>query len=86
MDRVINNNYCNLIYMAQATPRIPWKEVLDVIRETQPFHNLLLNYQGLVEQNHMPADMAETLSVNPIKMIHASCTKALRAGNIQTGD
>ena len=70
--------------MAQA--RIPWKEVLDVIKETQPFHNLLLTYQGLVEQNHMPADMAETLSANPIKMIHASCLKALRAGNIQTAD
>jgi hypothetical protein len=70
--------------MAQA--RIPWKEVLDVIKETQPFHNLLLTYQGLVEQNHMPADIAENLCANPIKMIHASCTKALRAGNIQTAD
>jgi hypothetical protein len=34
----------------------------------------------------MPADIAETLCVNPIKMIHASCTKALRASNIQTAD
>jgi uncharacterized membrane protein len=34
----------------------------------------------------MPADMAETLSANPIKMIHASCTKALRASNILTAD
>ena len=70
--------------MAQA--RISWKEVLDVIKETQPFHNLLLTYQSLVEQNHMPVDVAETLCVNPIKMIHASCTKALRASNIQTAE
>lgn len=34
----------------------------------------------------MPADMAETLCVNPIKMIHTSCTKALKASNIQTTD
>jgi hypothetical protein len=34
----------------------------------------------------MPADMAETLSANPIKMIHASCSNALRASNIQTAD
>ena len=34
----------------------------------------------------MPAEMAETLSANPIKMIHAACTKALRASNIQTAD
>jgi len=34
----------------------------------------------------MPADMAETLCVNPIKMIHTSCTKALKASNIQTSD
>jgi hypothetical protein len=70
--------------MAQA--RVPWKEVLDVIKETQPFHKLLLNYQELVEQNHMPAEMAETLCANPIKMIHAACTKALRASNIQTAE
>jgi hypothetical protein len=70
--------------MAQA--RISWKDVLDVIKEIQPFHNLLLTYQGLVEQNHMPAEMAETLTLNPIKMIHASCSRALRASNIQTAD
>ena len=70
--------------MVQA--RILWKEVLDVIKETQPFHNLLLNYQGLVEQNHMPADIAEGLCANPIKMIQAACTKALRASNIQTAE
>jgi hypothetical protein len=57
-----------------------------MIKETQPFQNLLINYQGLVEQNHMPADMAETLCANPIKIIHAFCTKALRASNIQTAD
>ena len=72
--------------MAQVQPRVPWKEVLDVIKDSQKFHNLLLNYQGLVEQNDMPAEMAETLSTNPIKMIHAACTKALRASNIQTAD
>ena len=57
-----------------------------MIKETHEFFKLILNYQDLVEKKHMPADMAETLSVNPIKMIHASCTKALRAGNIQTGE
>ena len=70
--------------MAQA--KVPWKEVLDLIKETQPFHNLLLTYQGLVEQNHMPSDVAEGLCANPVKMIHASCTKALRASNIISAD
>jgi uncharacterized membrane protein len=57
-----------------------------LIKETKPFHELLLNYQGLVEHKHMPPDVAEGLCANPIKMIHASCTKALRASNIQTDD
>jgi hypothetical protein len=69
-----------------AQPRVPWKEVLDVIKDSQQFHNLLVTYQGLVEQNHMPADMAETLCANPIKMIHTACAKALRASNIQTAE
>ena len=56
-----------------AQPRVPWKEVLDVIKDSQQFHNLLVTYQGLVEQNHMPADVAEGLCANPIKMIHAAC-------------
>ena len=34
----------------------------------------------------MPADVAETLCANPIKMIHTFFTKALRASNIQTSD
>lgn len=34
----------------------------------------------------MPADVAETLCANPIKMIHTFCTKALRASNIQISD
>ena len=34
----------------------------------------------------MPAEVAETLLANPIKMIHSACTKALRASNIQTDD
>ena len=70
--------------MVQA--RVLWKEVLDVIKETQPFHKLLQNYQELVEQNQVPAEVAEGLCGNPIKMIHAACTKALRASNIQTAD
>ena len=70
--------------MAQA--RIAWKEILDVIKETQPFHNLLLTYQNLVEQNHMTVDMAEPPCLNPIMKIYASCTKALRASNIQTDE
>ena len=35
--------------MAQAQPRVPWKEVLDVIKDSQKFFNLLITYQGLVE-------------------------------------
>ena len=69
-----------------AQPRVAWKEVLDVIKDSQKFHNWLVTYQGLVEQNHMPADVAEGLCANPIKMIHAACTKALRASNIQTAE
>ena len=72
--------------MAQVQPRVPWKEVLDVIKDSQKFYNLLVTYQGLVEQNDMPAEVAEGLCANPIKMIHAACTKALRASNIQTAD
>ncbi len=34
----------------------------------------------------MPADVAESLLANPVKMIHTACTKALRASNIQTDD
>ncbi len=34
----------------------------------------------------MPTDVAESLSANPIKMIHAACTKALRASNILTAN
>ena len=34
----------------------------------------------------MPADVAEGLCANPIKMIQAACTKALRASNIQTAE
>ncbi len=34
----------------------------------------------------MPVDTAETLCKNPIKIIHASCSKALRASNILTAD
>ena len=57
-----------------------------MIKETHEFFKLMLNYQDLVEKKHMPADMAETLCANPVKMIHTACTKALRASNIQTGD
>ena len=46
----------------------------------------MLTYHELVEKKHMPADVAETLCANPIKMIHTFCTKALRASNIQTSD
>jgi hypothetical protein len=72
--------------MAQA--RVPWREVLDVINEIQPCFNLLLNYKGLVEQKDMPMppDVAETLCGEPIKRIHASCTKALRVSNILSAD
>ena len=69
-----------------AQPRIAWKEVLDVIRETQPFNNLLLTYQNLVDQNHMTAEMAEPPCLNPIIKIHASFSKALRVSNIKTDE
>lgn len=66
--------------MAQG--RVPWNEVLEVIKETQEYYKLMLNYQDLVDKKHMPVEMAETLCANPIKMIHSSCYKALRTSNI----
>ena len=50
--------------MAEA--RVPWSEVQDLMKVVPEFYQLILNYQGLVEKNHMPANVAETLCANPI--------------------
>ena len=70
--------------MAQA--KVPWNEFQDLMRVMQEFYTLMVQYQDMVSRNHMPVEVAEGLCVNPIKMIHAACSKALTAGNIQTAE
>ena len=70
--------------MAQG--RVPWNEVKDLMAVMQEYYQLMTQYQDMVSRNHMPADVAESLCANPIKMIHASCSKALKASNIPTSD
>ena len=50
--------------MAQA--RVPWSEVQDLMKVVPEFYKLILNYQELVDNKHMPAEIAETLCANPI--------------------
>ncbi len=70
--------------MAQA--KVPWSEVQDLMKVMHEYHTLMVQYQDMVSRNHMPADVAEGLCANPIKMINAACSKALTASNIQTSD
>ncbi len=70
--------------MAQA--RVPWNEVQEVMVVMQEYYSIMVSHQDHVNRKHMPADIAELLFANPIKMIHTACTKALKASNIPTDD
>ena len=52
----------------------------------QYFYTLMPQYQDMVSKNHMRVEAAEGLCANPIKMIHATCPKALTASNNLTAD
>ncbi len=70
--------------MAQS--RIPWAQIKELMNVVHVQYKVISQFEDNVEQEHMPADVAETLFVNPLTKLHSSLSKILRDNKVLSGD